>query len=284
MAAAAWPFLAAGAALIGVYIPWSFRRSHPAVDLRLLRQSQTALAVGLSSLASVVMFVMLFLIPVFLESVQGMSPLQAGLALLPQGLVTGIGTLVGEKLPAKYGVRRSVAAGMAILSVSTAALLLVGVDSPGWLVAAILSGRGLALGLTIQPLLHAMLGGLSPAEMADATALFNVAQRLGGSIGISLLATFFQIRERIQVERVLQQLSVSTSVLDSSQGSQASAGMAALPAPVQQALGQAATAGFHDVIGLLVVLAAFGTGTALLLGKRASERQLSPGTTASELN
>jgi EmrB/QacA subfamily drug resistance transporter len=95
----AWPFWGAGAVLTGVYIPWSFRRSHPAVDLRLLRQSQTALAVGLSSLASVVMFVMLFLIPVFLESVQGMSPLQAGLALLPQGLVTGVGTVLGEKLP-----------------------------------------------------------------------------------------------------------------------------------------------------------------------------------------
>ena len=268
MATAAWPFWAAGAVLIGVYIPWSFRRSHPAVDLRLLRQSQTALAVELSSLASVVMFVMLFLIPVFLESVQGMSPLQAGLALLPQGLVTGLGTVLGEKLPAQYGVRRGVTAGMAILCLSTAALLLVRADSPGWLIAAILSGRGLALGLTIQPLLHAMLGGLSPAQMADATALFNVAQRLGGSVGISLLATFFQIRERIQVERVLQDLGLPPGVIDSGQGSPASSGMAALPAPVQQALAQAATAGFHDVIGLLVVLAAFGTVGAFLLRNR----------------
>src|SRR5215831_2474179 len=253
-AAAAWPFWAAGATLIGLYVPWSVRRTHPAIDLRLLCQSQTALAVGLSSLASVVMFVMLFLIPVFLESVQGLTPLQAGLALLPQGLVTGLGTVLGEKLPAKYGVRRSVAVGMGILSVSTAALLLVRLDSPGWLVAAILSGRGLALGLTIQPLLHAMLGGLSPAQMADATALFNVAQRLGGSIGISLLSTFFQIRERVHVERVLQDLGLPPGVIDSGQGSPASSGMAALPAPVQQALAQAATAGFHDVIGLLAVL------------------------------
>src|SRR5262252_158839 len=177
--AAAWPFWATGALLIGAYAAWSFRCAHPALDLRLLGQGQIALAVGLSSLASVVMFVMLFLIPVFLESVQQLTPLQAGLALLPQGLVTGLGTVLGEKLPAKYGVRRSVAVGMGILSMSTAALLLVRADSPGWLIAAILSGRGLALGLTIQPLLHAQLSGLSPAQMADATALFNVAQRLG---------------------------------------------------------------------------------------------------------
>jgi EmrB/QacA subfamily drug resistance transporter len=280
MAAGAWPFWAAGALLICLYVPSSSRRSHPAVDLRLLLQSPTAIAVGLSSLASVVMFVMLFLTPIFLESVQRMSPLQAGLALLPQGLATGLGTVLGEKLPAKYGVRRSVAVGMGILSVSTAALLLVRVDSPGWLIAAILSGRGLALGLTIQPLLHAQLSGLNSAQIANGTALFNVAQRLGGSIGISPSATFFQIRERVQVERVVQEVGLPTPVLDSGQGSPVSAGMAYFPAPVQQALAQAATAGFHDVIGLLVVLAVLGTGGALLLRNRDSRQHVSPVTTS----
>ncbi|MEI4884279.1 hypothetical protein Q8G49_29370, partial [Klebsiella pneumoniae] len=75
---------------------------------------------------------------------------------------------------------------------------------------AILSGRGLALGLTIQPLLHATLGGLVPAQMADATALFNVAQRLGGSIGISLLATFFQVRESVHVASVMQRFGLTS--------------------------------------------------------------------------
>jgi len=107
---------------------------------------------------------------------------------------------------------------MGILTLSTGAMLLIHVDTPGWLVAAISSGRGLALGLTIQPLLHAMLGGLAPAHMADASALFNVAQRLGGSIGISLLATFFQVRERVHVEQVMQTLGLATNALDSVRG------------------------------------------------------------------
>ena len=219
---------------------------------------------GLSSLAAVVMFVMLFLIPVFLESVQGLTPLQAGLALLPQGLVTGLGTVLGEKLPAKYGLRRSVAVGMGILTLSTAALLLVDSDTPGWLVPTILSGRGLALGLTIQPLLPAMLGGLVPAEMADATVLFNVAQWVGGSIGISLLATFFKVREQAHVGAVLPRFGVPAH--NPLAGSAENA--VAMPVTVQHALGKAATAGFHDVIALLVVLAAVGTAAALLLGNR----------------
>src|SRR5262252_9146043 len=204
------------------------------------------------------------MIPVFLESVRQLTPLEAGLVLLPQGLVTGFGTVLGERLPARYGVRRSVAVGMSILTLSTAALLLVHGETPGWLVAAILSGRGLALGLTIQPLLHAMLGGLAPAQMADATSLFNVAQRLGGSIGISLLATFFQVRERVHIESVLQALGLPANALDSIRGA-AAGGTATLPGSIQEALADAATAGFHDVIALLVLLAALGTAAAFML-------------------
>jgi hypothetical protein len=58
----------------------------------------------------------------------------------------------------------------------------------------VMAGRGLGIGLVIQPLLTPMLAGLSPAQLADANALFNVGQRLGGSMGVSLLATLFAQR------------------------------------------------------------------------------------------
>ncbi len=260
-----WPCWASGAALLALSVPWSLRRPHPAVDLRLLRQPEITVAIGLSSLASVVMFVMLFLIPVFLQTVQGLSPLQTGLVLLPQGLVTGLGTVVGDKLPARYGVRRSVMLGMGILALCTAALLLVEAGSPAWVIAVVLSGRGLALGLTIQPLLQAMLAGLGPAGVADANTLFNVAQRLAGSVGISLLATFFQVREQVQVERVLEGLGLPAGALSVAHGSQLLRDLPTLSASARERLAQAAVAGFHDTIGLLVVLSLLGLGTALLL-------------------
>ncbi len=98
-----WPYLICGLCLLALYVVWAFRHAHPAVDLKVLRHPQPALAVGLSALVAIVLFVMLFLIPVFLESVQGLSPVVAGLALLPQGLVTGVGTVLGTRLAASRG-------------------------------------------------------------------------------------------------------------------------------------------------------------------------------------
>jgi EmrB/QacA subfamily drug resistance transporter len=197
-ATGSFPFWAPGTVLLVAYGLWAVRMPDPAVDLKLLRNGQTALALVIITIASTVLFSILFLLPIFMESIQGRSATITGLVLLPQGVVTGIGTWIGDRLSRQRSpssIRLTTLAGMGILTVTTAALLSVGVWTPDWEVAAVLSGRGLALGLTIQPLLYATIGNLADREVPDGNTLFNVMDRLGGSIGVSLLATFFQLRE-----------------------------------------------------------------------------------------
>lgn len=256
-----WPYWAGGALLLGAYVLWAVRRAHPAVDLKLLRHPQTALAIGLCTIAAVVMFAMVVLAPIFLENLQGHSALVAGLALLPQGIITGFGTALGNRLDVRR-IRASVALGMATLAASTAALLLVQVDTPVWVTALLLSGRGLAIGLIIQPLLNMLIGELSPQEAPDGNTLFNVAQRLGGAVGISLLISFFQIRERARVASVLNTFGINAATVGQSSSG---AGLASLPADVRAQLGAAAVRGFHDAVGLLVALALVGVGAACFL-------------------
>lgn len=271
----ALPYWSGGASLLLLYLVWALIRAHPALDLKLLRRPQSALAISIAVLAAVVMFSMLFLIPVFMEQLQGQTPLVAGLALLPQGLVTGLGTVLGTALPRRWGVRWSVVLGIAFLSLSTAALLTVQLDTPAWVIAVLLSGRGLAVGLAIQPLLFALTTGLSAGELADSNTLFNVAQRLGGAVGIAALATFFQQREQLHVGQVLQGLGVDPGSLGQGAGG-ARGGVAALPPEVRTQLAQAALSGFQDTIWLLVILSLVGCAAALLLRSRSREQADAP--------
>ncbi len=265
LAPGVWPCWVGGVCLLLAYVPWARRLPHPAVDLALLRCPQTALAIGLCCLTSVVLFAMLFLIPVFMQDIQGASPLVAGLTLFPQGIVTGLGTVLGMRCARRAGVRGSAALGLGILTVCTMALAPVGLDTPAWVTALILSGRGLAIGLTIQPLLMTMMGGLTTGQLADGNTLFNVAERLGGSVGIPLLATFFQVREQTRATGVMASLprpAVRVGALN--QGLTAHA-VAALPPLLRARLAQAAVGGFHDTIWLLAALSLLGVCGALLL-------------------
>lgn len=250
LATSVWPFLVGGIVLLLTYVVWALRQPHPAVDLKLLRYSQSALAIGLSVLTAVVIFSMLVLIPVYMEDVQRISPLIVGLVLLPQALMTGLGTMIGHRLP----TRPSALLGMVILTVSTALLLLVDINTPAWVTSLFLCGRGFAVGMVIQPLLHAAIDRLAPPEVPDGNTLFNIAQRLGASVGIALLTTFFIVREQFRVNEVLNALKLPSG-----------SSISTLPPTILGKLASAAVAGFHDTIWLLIAISAFGILWALLL-------------------
>ena len=268
-----WPFWAVGIVAVAAYIVWALRRPHPAVDLKLVLDPQAALAVGLSVITAAVLFAALFLVPVFMQTVQGATALDAGLALLPQGLVLGLATVAGNQIVKKRSMRMTVLVGMALLTAMTAGMLVINLQTPGWVTALILSGRGLAMGLVISPLVFTTLSRVPAHEAADANTLFNVVQRLGGSFGIALLATFLQAREESHVNAVLQPLGLSAGSLGSTGSS-----VEAVPPAIRLALGQAAAAGFHDTFLLLTVVSAVGLVLALFVRdfKRATATEAKP--------
>jgi len=126
--------------------------------------------------------------------VQRHSAFATGLALLPQGLITGVGTAAGQRLTTRYGVRPLVVIGFAVLALASAGLLLLTATTPLWATALILSGRAAAIGFGITPLLTVMLDPLTDAQLADGNTLFNIAQRLGGSIGVGILGSLLATR------------------------------------------------------------------------------------------
>jgi EmrB/QacA subfamily drug resistance transporter len=198
------PAWAGGLALVACYVLRERRagrghRTPPAVNLTLLRSRARALTLALACVASVVLFAVLFLAPVFLQQIQHHGTTVTGLILLPQGVVMGLAAWLGSVLVERGKARpavitASVSGGLALLAASTLGMLLLTASTPLWVTTVLLCGRGVALGLTIQPLVATLLGGLGPRQMPDANTLFSMAERLSGSFGIALLATLYASR------------------------------------------------------------------------------------------
>ncbi len=264
-----FPFLVLGVVLILSYVAWAMKKDKPAIDLKILRSFDTALPLIVSVIASIIMFSVLFLVPVMMEDIQGFSAMDTGLALLPQGIVMGLGSVIGDRIYMKklLSIRATVMTGMLLLVISTAALLLMSASTPGWVTAIILSGRGFAIGLTIQPLLFEMIATLKQTEVSDGNTLFNVMQRLGGSIGISALATVFQSQETSHIKQVLISSGISSGAIG--QGLNASA-LSGVPAVLRDKILSGAMSGFHDTVYILLGLAILG----LILSAFLKERQI----------
>ena len=184
-----WAPLSIGLLMLVAYTLWALRRPNPAVNVQMIRHRNSAIALVLQVLCSIVAFGTVFLLPVFTQTVQGNSAFDTGLALLPQGIIMGLGTFVGQKLSGRIPLRVMVVFGFAVLAVSSVFLLFLEQDTPLWVTALILSGRAIAIGFVTTPLLVAMLAPLPEEQLADGNTLFNITQRLGGSIGVSILGS-----------------------------------------------------------------------------------------------
>ncbi len=248
----AWPYWASGALLILIYIIWSYNRKHPVVNLRLLKSSNAAISILICTLAAVIMFSMLVLIPVFMQKIQEHSVLVTGLALFPQSIVTGLGTILGNKLPKRVGIRKTVILGMFLVMLGTVCLQLVDYHTSVWEISALLIIRGFAVGLVIQPLLMELIGSLPSHETTDGNTLFNIAQRIGGAVGIAILVAYFQTRELFHLTPVLKQFHI-TSI-----GHNSTVKISDLPVAMQAQVSQAMVNGFHDSIWLLTGLSIIG--------------------------
>ena len=184
-------FLAAGIALLVVFVATQRRVANPLLPLRVVldrNRGGSFLTLGLLGLG--IFSVFLFL-TYYLQQIKGYSPITTGLAYLPMPLMLiAAAGIANTRLLPRTGPRPLMAIGMALSAVSFGLFAELGVHSsyvtgvlPGLLIA------GVGLGLVFAPATDIATRGVSTADSGVASALVNATNQVGGSLGIALLST-----------------------------------------------------------------------------------------------
>jgi DHA2 family multidrug resistance protein len=188
------------------------RGGQPLLDLRLFRNGPFTTSIIASLFVIFSLFGGIFLFPVYLQSLRGLTAFQAGLLLLPQALAAMVSVLVGGKLVDKIGVRAVMIPGLLILCFATWQLSSITLYSPyGWLQAMFII-RGLGLGLCVQPLTVAGLSEISPRQLAQASSLNTVARSVSSSLGIAVLATLVQTQSMVHFSGLAEQVTPASKL------------------------------------------------------------------------
>ena len=196
------------ALVIFVYVELAIvrREGRPLLDLRLFTNRPFTLSIIASLFVIFSLFGGVFLFPLFLQSIRGLSAFQAGVILLPQALAAMVATIVGGRLVDRIGVRGVMIPGLLILAFATWQLTFLSAYSTyGW-IQAILIVRGLALGFCVQPLTVAGLSEISPRQLAQASSLNTVARAVASSLGIAVLATLVQTQTQVHYGHLAEQV------------------------------------------------------------------------------
>ncbi|HXX77317.1 MAG TPA: DHA2 family efflux MFS transporter permease subunit [Ktedonobacteraceae bacterium] len=184
------------------------RGGQPLLDLRLFANGPFRAGMLANLFVIFALFGGLFLFPLYLQNIRGLSAFQSGLILLPQALAAMVSVIIGGRLVDRIGVRAVMIPGLLILAYATWQLTSISVDSPyGWLQLMFIL-RGLALGLTVQPLTVATLSEIPPRQLAQASSLSTVNRAVASSFGIAVLATVVQTQTQIHFGHLAEQFTI----------------------------------------------------------------------------
>ena len=184
--------LGAGLALLIAFVLWERRSPAPMLPLRFFRSRSFSMANLSSLLMYFGMFGSIFLLSQFLQIVQGYSPLQAGLRVLPWTLMPIFVAPIAGAMSDRIGGGLFMGVGLALQSIGLAWLAVVSTPTVPYeqlIVPFIISGIG--MGLFFAPVANVVLSAVRPFEEGQASGANNAIREVGGVFGVAVLASVF---------------------------------------------------------------------------------------------
>jgi DHA2 family lincomycin resistance protein-like MFS transporter len=191
--------LAAGAAALVAFVVRQLKVPDPLLDVRVFRSPMFSLGMLLITLTYVIMFANYVLMPMFMQSVIGLSVFATGLAVLPGGIIGAVLPSIFGKVYDRRGPRVIVPLGFAVMA--AAALLISRLGPSAAVVTAALCYCLVMLG--IDTMLSACqtnsLNQLSKEYYAHGSAVMNTLMMIGSALGSSVFIALMAQRQRSAV-------------------------------------------------------------------------------------
>ena len=183
---------------LAVLLVWELTDDHPIVDLSLFKSRNFTIGCLSISLAYMLYFGSIVLLPQLLQEVYGYTATWAGLASAPVGIIPVILSPIIGRFAHKLDMRRLVSFSFIMYAVCfyrRAYTFEPGMDfgASAWPQFI----QGFAVACFFMPLTTITLSGLPPERLAAASSLSNFTRTLAGSIGTSITTTMWTNRESL---------------------------------------------------------------------------------------
>ncbi|MEU6077427.1 MFS transporter [Micromonospora sp. NPDC047074] len=181
--------LLVGLAVGVVFVLRQRRLEHPLLDLRLFGNRTLRAALGVALLCSATMGGVTLLVAMYLQQVAGLSPLVAGLWLVPSFVLAIVGNMAAPALASKFNPAYTIAGGLLVTAVGL--VLLTQVSSTGG-IALVVAGYAIAFaGTSPMGVLSTQLvvGSAPPEKAGGASALSETNGEFGIAFGVAILGS-----------------------------------------------------------------------------------------------
>jgi EmrB/QacA subfamily drug resistance transporter len=184
--------LVGGSVLLVLFVLWELRARAPMLPMRFFRNR----AFTLTNISSLFMFFgmfgSIFLLAQFFQTVQGYSPLQAGVRILPWTAMPIFIAPIAGAMSDRIGGQRIMGFGLALQAIGIGWIAAVSTPTVAYselVIPFFISGIGMAL--FFAPVANVILSAVRRDEEGQASGAANAIRELGGVFGVAVLASIF---------------------------------------------------------------------------------------------
>ncbi|MET9544769.1 MFS transporter [Streptomyces sp. NPDC006627] len=227
------PVFLAGAVLLSAMVIRLIRTRSPLADAALWRHRRFTWSICTLSCITLLLLALLFMIPQYLQQVQGYDAWASGLRLMPMMAGLALGAVVGGRLATVVDAKWTLVLGMLLWSLGLGWIGQLSHGSSYPAAAGALVTTGLALGFTLPTALGALTSSLAPEKATTAHTLADACRQIAAALGIAVLGSVLNATYRREL-RAEAPAGLADGVVDEARRSIAGAADAAATLPARE--------------------------------------------------
>lgn len=263
-----------------LFVLWELFTDHPMLDIRLLKNITFAASLVCISIATIGLFSAIFLVPLFAQNIQGLTPMQTGLMMAPAAMASGIMMPISGRLFDKIGALPLCLVGLTVTIITTYQMHAITYDISYRELQQLLVVRAMGLGLCMMPLTTAGMNTIPHFLIGRASALGNTVRQISASFGIAFLTYVMLHRQEYHAAMLSDSVNWSSPVaagfMQQLQGLLSQAGYSPQGAPgilSGLVMREALTSGIADAFVVSTFIIVVSLPFVFFLSKKRVERQ-----------
>lgn len=186
--------VAVGIISLVIFVFRQLKLDEPLLQIRIYKYPMFALSSAISVVVSMSMFSAMILMPIYIQTIKGISPIESGLLMLPGALVMGAMSPITGRLFDRFGAKVLAIPGLAIVVLTTYMFSQLSMDSSFLNIMLIYTLRMFGISMVMMPVMTNGLNTLPMKSYPHGTAINNTLQQVAGAVGSAFLISIMNAR------------------------------------------------------------------------------------------
>jgi EmrB/QacA subfamily drug resistance transporter len=170
------------------FILWELMTETPLLQVRVFANRKFAASIVVGLVLSLGFYGSSYLVPLFVQTVQGYSPTRSGLLMIPGGILMILVLPIAGRLADKVPAYQMTLFGLVVYACSSLLMMQASTDTSFWVFASWLMFGRLGQAAMMPTLMVAAVSTLKPDMLSQGAGALNFMRNLGGAVGINVIA------------------------------------------------------------------------------------------------